>query len=131
MKYLAIILVGYLLGSMSPAALIAKLKNKNLREHGTGNLGATNTMLNFGKLYGAESDRQLDKLLADTGRHFCSGTVAERQINDDKAESGKTAEGIFLFKQNGFCPLTCGSECSCDTCDTAAHNGNVIVTDLL
>jgi len=52
-KYLAIILVGYLLGSMSPAALIAKLKNKNLREHGTGNLGATNTMLNFGKLYGA------------------------------------------------------------------------------
>ena len=31
---------------------ISKKKNKDLRENGTGNLGATNTMLVFGKAYG-------------------------------------------------------------------------------
>lgn len=44
--------VGYGLGQLSPAALISKIKNKDLRENGTGNLGATNTMLVFGKAYG-------------------------------------------------------------------------------
>lgn len=44
--------IGYGIGQLSPAALISKLKNKDLRENGTGNLGATNTMLVFGKSYG-------------------------------------------------------------------------------
>ena len=44
--------VGYGLGQLSPAALISKIKNRDLRENGTGNLGATNTMLVFGKAYG-------------------------------------------------------------------------------
>lgn len=42
-------LIGYLLGSLSPAALLSKLKKKNLRKQGTGNLGATNALLVFGK----------------------------------------------------------------------------------
>lgn len=46
------VLLGYLLGSASPAALIGRIKKKDLRTHGTGNLGATNAMLVFGKLYG-------------------------------------------------------------------------------
>ncbi len=46
------LLLGYLLGTLSPSAFISKVKSKNLREHGTGNLGATNTMLVFGKVYG-------------------------------------------------------------------------------
>lgn len=45
-------LSGYLIGSISPSALISKIKKKSLRDNGTGNLGATNVMLNFGKLYG-------------------------------------------------------------------------------
>lgn len=44
--------IGYGIGQLSPAALISKLKNRDLRENGTGNLGATNTMLVFGKAYG-------------------------------------------------------------------------------
>lgn len=51
-KILLIMLMGYLLGSLNPAAFISMLKKKNLREMGTGNLGATNTMLTFGKKYG-------------------------------------------------------------------------------
>ena len=47
------ILLGYLLGSLSPSALLSKLKNENLRKQGTRNLGATNTMLILGKGYGA------------------------------------------------------------------------------
>ncbi len=46
------VIIGYLLGSLSPSALISKLKNKNIREHGTGNLGALNTLINFGKAAG-------------------------------------------------------------------------------
>lgn len=52
MKVFLCISFGYLLGSVSPFALLSKLKKKSLRENGTGNLGATNVMLNFGKLYG-------------------------------------------------------------------------------
>ena len=52
MKICLCLMLGYLLGSLSPSALIAKLKHKNLREHGTKNLGATNTSLIFGKKFG-------------------------------------------------------------------------------
>lgn len=46
------LIIGYFFGSLSPSAFISKMKNKNLREYGTGNLGATNTMVVFGKGYG-------------------------------------------------------------------------------
>ena len=44
--------IGYCLGQLSPAAFISSMKKTDLRKHGTGNLGATNTMLVFGKFYG-------------------------------------------------------------------------------
>ncbi len=46
------IIIGYGLGCLSPAALIAKLKRENLRDHGTKNLGASNVALTFGKKLG-------------------------------------------------------------------------------
>lgn len=46
------IVLGYLLGSLNPAALISKVKKEDLRTRGTGNLGASNTMLVFGKVPG-------------------------------------------------------------------------------
>ncbi len=49
MNYLCYILLGYLLGSISPSAFISKVKKKDLRKSGTKNLGATNAMLVFGK----------------------------------------------------------------------------------
>lgn len=53
MKITICLLLGYLLGTVSPAALISHIKHKSLREHGTGNLGASNTLLVFGKGLGA------------------------------------------------------------------------------
>lgn len=44
--------LGYLIGSISPAALMGKIKKVNLREEGTKNLGATNTMLVLGRAAG-------------------------------------------------------------------------------
>lgn len=52
MKYFICILLAYLIGSLSPSALIARIKHKNLKKEGTGNLGATNTTLVFGKALG-------------------------------------------------------------------------------
>ncbi len=52
MKFVASVLTGYLLGSVSPSAFLAKIKHENFREQGTGNLGATNTMVILGKWYG-------------------------------------------------------------------------------
>ena len=52
-KYIFSALVGYLTGSLNPAALLSKLKKKDLREVGTKNLGATNVSLTFGAGLGA------------------------------------------------------------------------------
>ena len=43
MKIIASVIIGYLIGCFNPAAIIAKRKNVNLKQEGTGNLGATNT----------------------------------------------------------------------------------------
>ena len=53
MKLLVSALLGYLLGTLNPAALVAHIKQKNIRKSGTGNLGATNVLLHFGKKYAA------------------------------------------------------------------------------
>lgn len=40
---------GYLIGCISPAALLSKLKNVDLKKEGTKNLGATNTAIVLGR----------------------------------------------------------------------------------
>ena len=52
MEYAIPVILGYLLGAISPAALFGKIKKVNLRDRGTGNLGATNTALIMGKKLG-------------------------------------------------------------------------------
>ena len=44
--------IGYLFGCISPAAILGKLQNVNLKKEGTGNLGATNTALVLGRKAG-------------------------------------------------------------------------------
>lgn len=46
------VLIGYLLGCLSPSAFFSMLKKKDVSKEGTGNRGATNTMLVLGKKYG-------------------------------------------------------------------------------
>ena len=49
MKILASVIIGYLIGCVNPAAIISKRKNVNLKQEGTGNLGATNTAYVMGR----------------------------------------------------------------------------------
>ena len=82
MNLLLSMLFGYLLGSLSPSYLISKIKHADLRQQGTGNLGATNTMLVLGKCYGVLVmlfDISKSVLALKLAAHFVSpiaGTVA-------------------------------------------------------
>lgn len=46
------LILGYLVGCINPARMVAKRRNVNLKESGTGNLGATNTALVLGRKAG-------------------------------------------------------------------------------
>lgn len=52
MEILLCLLLGYLLGCLNPAALLGRLKNIDLRQVGTKNLGASNVLLCIGKVSG-------------------------------------------------------------------------------
>ncbi len=71
MNVLICIITGYLLGSLSSAAFVSVLKKKNLRELGTGNMGATNTLLTFGKWCG------LFVMLFDIGKSLLAVKLAQ------------------------------------------------------
>ncbi len=61
----------YLIGTLNPAAFIATIKKKNLRESGTGNLGATNVTLALGKTYG------LIVMIFDVAKAYLSVKIAK------------------------------------------------------
>ena len=52
MKYLACVLIGYLIGSVNPSYIIAKLRGFDIRRKGSGNAGASNALILFGKSIG-------------------------------------------------------------------------------
>ena len=49
MPFAVAILIGYLIGCFNLALIISKIKNVDLRNTGTKNLGASNTFITFGK----------------------------------------------------------------------------------
>ena len=77
---------GYLLGTISPSALIARIKGVDLRQSGTKNLGATNAMLSFGKSAG------LFVMLFDIGKAYLAFRLAQ-----------------IVFPQNSLAGLIAGS----------------------
>lgn len=71
MKNILCLLMGYLLGSVNPAAMISKVKKDDLRKKGTGNLGASNTMLVFGKKLGVLV------MIFDIAKAWCASKLAQ------------------------------------------------------
>ena len=65
------IALGYFVGSLSPSSLVGRLKKTDVRRSGTGNLGATNTMLVLG--WGAG----IFVMLFDLMKSFLSGKLAQ------------------------------------------------------
>lgn len=43
------LIIGYLLGSINASIIISKLRGDDIRRHGSGNAGATNTLRTYGK----------------------------------------------------------------------------------
>jgi acyl phosphate:glycerol-3-phosphate acyltransferase len=52
MIWLGILLLGYLLGSVPSGYLVAKSQGIDIRQHGSGNIGATNVLRVMGKKWG-------------------------------------------------------------------------------
>ena len=47
------ILISYLIGSLNASLILGKIKNYDVRKHGSGNAGATNTYRMYGKIQGS------------------------------------------------------------------------------
>lgn len=52
MRYVICILIGYLLGMLNPSYFLARFHGIDIRERGSGNAGASNALMVFGKLRG-------------------------------------------------------------------------------
>lgn len=52
MKYVISALIGYLIGTVNPSYIYGKLKGVDIRRRGSGNAGASNALILFGKLVG-------------------------------------------------------------------------------
>lgn len=63
--------LGYLIGNISPAAVLSKLKNVDLKQEGTKNLGATNTAIVLGRTSG------IFVMLFDIFKSFCAAKLAK------------------------------------------------------
>ncbi|WP_342758743.1 glycerol-3-phosphate acyltransferase [Kineothrix sedimenti] len=46
------IIIGYMLGGINPAFILSKIKQVDMLQSGTGNLGTTNAFIHFGKGWG-------------------------------------------------------------------------------
>lgn len=84
MKYAVCMVFGYLLGAISPAAFFSKIKRIDLREHGSGNMGGTNTFLVIGKRHG------VFVMLFDIAKAFAASRLAKR-LFPELAQAGLLA----------------------------------------
>lgn len=77
-KALALI-IGYLLGSINASIIFSKLKGDDIRRHGSGNAGATNTLRTYGKGVAA------GVTLFDVLKGIAAVLVARYILKDDMA----------------------------------------------
>lgn len=91
------LILGYAMGCLNPAAWMGKRNHVNLKETGTGNLGATNTTMVLGRKAGAFV------LLFDVAKSFLAARLA-RWVFPQLAVAGMLASiGVIL----GHCfPIT-------------------------
>lgn len=52
MRVIVSVLTGYLIGSVNPAYIIGRFRGVDIREKGSGNAGASNALIAFGKVMG-------------------------------------------------------------------------------
>ncbi len=98
-KLLICALLGYLLGSISPALIFSKLKGTDIRTIGTGNAGAANTLINLGPKFGVAT------ALLDAAKAFASVLLAGAMAPGDRVAAA--AAGVACIMGHIF-PLYSG-----------------------
>ena len=94
-KYTIIMLIGYLLGSSSMSFYISKLKNINIKEQGSKNYGASNTLALMGKRAG------LAVLLHDILKSFLAILLIRLYLNIPYNNVGWVLAAVGLFAVMG------------------------------
>ena len=82
-------LIAFLLGSIPFGLIIAKAKGINIREHGSGNIGATNVLRVVGKKYG------ITCLLLDALKGFVPTVIAISLIRFPGIQNPMTLSGLL------------------------------------
>ena len=91
---LAAILIGYALGCLSPSFLIGKLHGVDVRTAGSGNAGASNTVIMVGKMAGL-TVALLDILKAATAWWLCQGLFPGLEVAGPLAGTAAILGHIF------------------------------------
>lgn len=96
MEYFICCFIGYGLGCVNPAYFISLLKHKDIRNSGTGNLGTTNTFMNFGKACGC-AVLLFDMFKAFAAVWLCRALFPEMELASVMARSMAVIGHIFPF----------------------------------
>lgn len=86
-------LFAYLLGSVPFGVVLAKIKKVDLRQHGSGNIGATNVHRTLGKTAG------LLTLLGDCGKGYLAVWIAGLVLD---SQGGVALAGLMVFLGHVF-----------------------------
>ena len=93
MEITLVCIFAYLLGSIPFGVLLAKFKRVDLRQHGSGNIGATNVNRTLGKTAGILT------LLGDCGKGYLAVWVAGQLL---EAQWGVAVAGLMAFLGHVF-----------------------------
>jgi acyl phosphate:glycerol-3-phosphate acyltransferase len=93
MEIALVCIFAYLLGSIPFGVLLAKFKGVDLRQHGSGNIGATNVNRTLGKTAGILT------LFGDCGKGYLAAWVAGQLL---EAQWGVAVAGLMAFLGHVF-----------------------------
>ncbi len=93
MKITLVCMLAYFLGSIPFGVMLAKLRRVDLRQHGSGNIGATNVARTLGKTAGILT------LLGDCGKGYLAVWIAGQLL---EAQWGVAVAGLMAFLGHVF-----------------------------
>jgi acyl phosphate:glycerol-3-phosphate acyltransferase len=89
--YVLVAIAAYLLGSIPTGFLVARARGVDIRQHGSGNIGATNVFRILGKPAG------IFVLLADAAKGWCAVWLVAPQVAARFSGGNHAAEGTALL----------------------------------
>ena len=93
MEIALVCVLAYLLGSIPFGVVLAKLRQVDLRQHGSGNIGATNVSRTLGKTAGILT------LIGDCGKGYLAVWIAEQLL---EAQWAVAVAGLMAFLGHVF-----------------------------